>query len=137
MNLNPVLEGDNYADYDIKNCIDLVNEIWTNIISVNIFNSWNKILNRKPGIAEKNLTHSATRLLETAPCNATCKAISDEVTEWINECGEAERITEETDTTEESFHSQLSARQKKLRDCYIIYKKLFQQNQKFQIVQNL
>ncbi|KAK1124416.1 hypothetical protein K0M31_006776 [Melipona bicolor] len=44
--------------------------------------------------------------IKTAPYNATCETIFDEeVTEWINECGETERIredaTEETDAIED------------------------------------
>ncbi|XP_043529387.1 jerky protein homolog-like [Frieseomelitta varia] len=100
-----------YADYDIKDCIDMTNETWSVITSANIFNSWNKILNREAGIAERNFTCSVAFSSETAPCDATYETISDDkVTEWINECGEAERIredaTEETDATEESSHSQ-------------------------------
>ena len=60
--------------------------------------------------------HSATLLLETAPCDATYKTIShEEVRELINECEEAERIrdvsdeTEIRDATEESSDSQFSA----------------------------
>ncbi|CAD1468870.1 unnamed protein product [Heterotrigona itama] len=80
---------------NICDCIDLINETWTIITSTNIFNSWNKILNRETGIPEKI----------PALYDVACETISDEeVTEWINQCGEAERIrednTEETDATD-------------------------------------
>ncbi|KAK1124886.1 hypothetical protein K0M31_006236 [Melipona bicolor] len=95
-------------------------------------------------MTEKNLTRSVTFSSEIAPCDAAYETISnDEVTEWINECGEAERITEDateqTDATEGSSHSQLPANpiEEVERLYYIIYKRLLQRNQKFQIAQNL
>ena len=101
-----------YADYDIKDCIDLLNETWSVITSANIFNSWNQILDRETGIAERNSTGSSTFSSETASSDVASETISDEeVTEWIDECGEAERIREDAieDAMEGSSHSQRSA----------------------------
>ncbi|KAK9306373.1 hypothetical protein QLX08_002895 [Tetragonisca angustula] len=94
-----------YADYDIKDCIDLIDETWYAIRSLNIFDSWGKILNRETKWIGRNLTHSSS---ETALHSAAYGTISDEqVTEWINQCEEAERIKEDAvEEAEESFHLQ-------------------------------
>ena len=94
-----------YADYDIKDCIDLINETWYAILSLNIFDSWGKIHNRETKWVGRNLTHSSS---ETALHGAAYGTISDEQeTEWINQCKEAERIKEDTvEEAEESSHLQ-------------------------------
>ena len=70
----------------------------------------------------------------------------EEVTEWTNECGEAERIRKdaikETDTAKESSHSQFPANPIETEETvrllhYLQKKKLLRQNQKLQIMQNL
>ncbi|CAD1474250.1 unnamed protein product [Heterotrigona itama] len=91
-----------YADYDIKDCIDLVNEAWSTILSLNIFDSWGKILNRGTRLVGRNLAGSSSS------GTASYETISDEeVTEWISQCEEAERIGEDAiEEAEESSHLQ-------------------------------
>ena len=91
-----------YADYDIKDCIDLLSETWNTIISLNIFDSWGKILNRETRLVRRNLT-SEVSSSETAPYAAYERISDKEVTEWIDQCEKAEIIEEDAD---ESSHLQ-------------------------------
>ncbi|XP_017797943.1 PREDICTED: jerky protein homolog-like [Habropoda laboriosa] len=87
---------DFYGDYDIKDCIDLVNESWGSITAVNIYNAWNKIFNRT------RLIHSVTSLSETVTHSAAYETISDEeVKEWIDQYEEVEIIREDAVEEEE------------------------------------
>nr|XP_034194539.1 jerky protein homolog-like [Osmia lignaria] len=91
--------SDFYADYDIKDCIDIVSECWNNITATNIFNAWNKICNR-----ETRFTNFHTSSSATTSCDAAYETISgEEVTEWINHCGETETIRENVVEEEEEF----------------------------------
>ena len=86
-----------YANYDIRDCIDLLKESWNTITSTNIFNSWDKILDRTKRLMPTSLT---------LPCNVHYEAIpSEQVVSWIDYCEESERIRE--NAVEETLESYL------------------------------
>ncbi|KAK1116420.1 hypothetical protein K0M31_020521 [Melipona bicolor] len=77
-----------YADYDIKNCIALINEAWNSILPSNIFDSWSKILGRKTNW----LGDFASEIVS---CDVQYGTIfGAKLTGWINQCEEAEKIEE-------------------------------------------
>lgn len=88
------------ADYDVKDCIDLVNEAWTDVTAVDIYNSWKKLLGFG-AMTEEDVGEGQTR---EYPCDASdITAIKDivrtivkeavshkEVEEWLWSCEKAE-----------------------------------------------
>nr|XP_034186984.1 jerky protein homolog-like [Osmia lignaria] len=85
-----------YADYDIKDCIDLINESWNEITVTNIKTSWNKLLNRSP--LDENIEQDLKIKME--------EISSTEIAEWISECEEAEASIEETTEQKEEINAQ-------------------------------
>nr|XP_012134947.1 PREDICTED: jerky protein homolog-like [Megachile rotundata] len=80
-----------YADYDIKDCIDLIFESWNDITVANIKTSWNKLLNQSSLDENSEQQDFRIKMEEIS---------STEIAEWFSECEEAEATIEET--TEQS-----------------------------------
>lgn len=95
-----------YADYDVKDCIDIIAEAWNVLTTTNIRNSWRKLLRRplfieSPEIKNFNVDFEeidSKQLGETIP--------SEEIAEWISECEQAES----TATEEEEIATQSHCR---------------------------
>ena len=48
-----------YAEYDVKDCINLISEAWTEITAVDIKDSWNNLLGRLPPAEDPHLSSNA------------------------------------------------------------------------------
>ncbi|XP_054007739.1 jerky protein homolog [Hylaeus anthracinus] len=102
-----------YADYDVKDCIDLVNESWTDVTQADICNSWKKLVGSGPTLKEKsgvgqNKEHLCDRSDITA-IKDTIKtivneAVSDKDAEkWLSLCEKVERDPDDVQLEEEEF----------------------------------
>ena len=78
-----------YADYDIKDCADFVNAAWMDVTSVNICNSWKRLLgDGRMEIEEKD----ADDMSDLSAVTETVKKVTGEaltqkeVMEWLSAC---------------------------------------------------
>lgn len=81
-----------YADYDVKDCIDMISDAWNNITIGSAYNSWSKVLNRS--VLKEEIKEDPDSEIPTTD-------IPVEVATWISECAENEVIEEEAMTDEE------------------------------------
>ncbi|XP_043252394.1 jerky protein homolog-like [Colletes gigas] len=102
-----------YADYDIKDCIDLVNEAWTDVTQVDIYNSWKKLLRFGPTAAEETGeghnkenpgdTLDVTMLKDTVKTIVKEAVSHKEIEEWLSICEKAESDPNDLEAEEEDY----------------------------------
>ncbi|CAK9798952.1 Jerky protein homolog-like [Anthophora plagiata] len=70
-----------YANYDIKDCIDLVSEAWNEITTMDIKYSWRKILDQQ---------NFESGIIKEEEVDLEENITSEEIVEWISECEKEE-----------------------------------------------
>ncbi|XP_043251212.1 tigger transposable element-derived protein 2-like [Colletes gigas] len=96
-----------YADYDIKDCIDLISEAWNEITATSIKNSWRKLLNR-PLSAESPEEQDSKVNIEQNSGQLGGSIPTDEIIEWFSECDKAESTVTEEEEMDRTFNALLS-----------------------------
>ncbi|XP_043260684.1 jerky protein homolog-like [Colletes gigas] len=92
-----------YADYDLKDCINLIHETWIQVTADDIFNAWSKILNRS---VRQSIKECPKEDESTSDERQSFQTIYDEeIRDWFNECNVEEKIGEK-DTIAECFESE-------------------------------
>ncbi|XP_043258432.1 jerky protein homolog-like [Colletes gigas] len=102
-----------YTDYDVKDCIDLVSEAWTDVTQVDIYNSWKKLVGYDAtllkGAREGQNNEHPYNPTDISSIKDTLKAIINEtvsdkqVEKWLSICENVERDPDEFELEEEDF----------------------------------
>ncbi|XP_043258547.1 tigger transposable element-derived protein 2-like [Colletes gigas] len=96
-----------YTDYDVKDCIDLVSEAWTDVTQVEIYNSWKRLVGFGTTVEEEAGEGQGKESYEKADITAIKdamrtilnEAISDkQVQKWLFICERAERDPSDFDS---------------------------------------
>ncbi|XP_054015968.1 jerky protein homolog-like [Hylaeus anthracinus] len=97
--------GEFYADLDVKDCIDFLNDAWMEVTQLQIRNSWkNLVANQETVKEEENDYHD---ILQTKAIVETLETITgetipeDEIEEWLSTCDASELDQDETEVKEE------------------------------------
>lgn len=85
-----------YADYDIKDCIDLISESWNEVTAANIKSSWGKLLSQ-PSTTESFEEQDFKVNIQQRSEQFTVSIPFEEIKEWISECEQAESAASEED----------------------------------------
>ncbi|XP_043258386.1 jerky protein homolog-like [Colletes gigas] len=100
-----------YADYDVKDCIDLVGEAWRDVTQIDIYNSWKKLAGFTAIIGEEPVEvqdseqpsdDSDIIVMKNIIKTIVNEAVSDkEVEKWLSICEKAERDPDDSELEEE------------------------------------
>lgn len=94
-----------YADYDIKDCIDIISEAWGEITALNIRNSWRKLLDRSPSAEETEEQDSKANVKQDSGQLGQNILPSEEMIEWFSECDKAESTAAEEEEMDRTFNA--------------------------------
>ncbi|XP_017787740.1 PREDICTED: tigger transposable element-derived protein 2-like [Habropoda laboriosa] len=85
-----------YLDYDIVDCINILQDAWTVVSSENIRNSWKKLLQEKVMVEDvhdgdaQDYTSEVSNIAETVQRISQQPTAETEIAEWLSTCEEAE-----------------------------------------------